>query len=200
MSLHLQIINSLGSGLIAGVVVAFLAPWLSSRWSRRNWQLQEAMKAFAGMLHAGNREISVCQNIKLGAAIDDDELIQKGFDELGGRVNSRFLQLLGECWLLERDSGIRAMIDNLEQSYGEYRLHVRKCAEDRELEKRLQETNDPQLRKNLKRRLEQKYNGMNGDQLLNKLKELRNSVAGKYFHGKRHCMKKLLRLTCRKAT
>ena len=186
MSLYLQIINSVASALIGGLAVAFLAPWLSSRWSRRNWQLQKAAEAYVGLFPEGRREIAFVQHIAVGHAFDmnPDESIESSSQKLGAKIDSRFLRYLDECWLLEREAKLGNQLDAIRKGYEKYRLYAKLQAELTRSENVPEEKKTKQFEKYVNRMEKEidTYTRPNGEELLSQLDELREVLAKKYFH------------------
>ena len=176
-------------GLLGVVLGGFLTTALAAYWQRRNWQLKEATKAYAGLFQAGRREIGILEAMKFSLGLsygyeNTEELIQKGLTMLGPKVNSVFLRFLAQCWLLERDENIRGKIKPIEQGYESYRYHVNLCVDINRGEREANATNNTETKCNVERLQTEKdkYQGPKSDQLLKNLDELQNCVANKYFH------------------
>jgi hypothetical protein len=124
-------------GFVGGLVVAHVAAVLH----RRNWQLQEAMGAYARLFAAGDEACRMMTSLCLWADNLDGKLgpegtvqtVRKTRPEIGeeyerlmrdhGRFRSQYdlevRHLLKQCWMLEREPEIRQSIEAIEHRYSE---------------------------------------------------------------------------------
>lgn len=172
---------------LVGLLGVLVGALLSSLLQRRNWQRQEAMKAYAALFAEGEREIQLCDAIGYAGAVGDDALIDAADDQLPGFADSPFLQFLARCWLLERNSDIRQCISDLEPKFRDMARACRASAQTWKLEQELESEGNASMRKMRQQKLalvrRRADTGPQSEDVRQLLEDLRASVARKYFHG-----------------
>ncbi len=169
-------------GFLHSIGAFFLKQWLKYFSSRRNWQFKKATKAYEKLFVAGREEIMLLGRISNVAEVCEgyqkDEIwpLRK---RLKGTIDSAFLQIIRECWLLEKESCLRDSLKEIRKGYNQYREHVTEKA-DALCEHDLQKTGEMLLRKTENRIYE--YKGPSANNLFAQLDNLREDVAKKYFH------------------
>jgi len=165
---------------LVGLIGVLVGTLLAALLQRRNWRLQATMEAYARLFTAGTREIQILVSAAVGAGLGDPALISAARAKLGARVESPFLQAIAQCWLLERDPAIRANLRELEPMYNQARERYGKQVQQSEV---LKQPPGPG-RESLYQELEGEIAGMSTpEQARELLERIRETVAGKYFHG-----------------
>ena len=176
-------------GFIGGVVVAHVSALLQ----RKNWQLQEAMKAYAQLFTQGNDALrkwntlhlfldnlnhavdpqTITKAAKSDAALgmEHDRLLRLR-DDLERDEDRTFRHLLNQCWMLERNPELQEAIESLRKAYGESRVTVRM------LFGRLVDIRKDQIDKTLQDRVVP-------ESLFGQMEELRHRVAEMHFHDRK---------------
>lgn len=171
---------------LIGFMGVLVGAGLATRRDQRNWRLQEAMKAYAALFPAGRKEIELCGSLAFGGDIGNDEMIEVAREKQPALVDSPFLQLLSQCWLLETDEGIRAALEDIGENYGACRIAAGFSVKHWRLQKALGQTTNPQDRaqidKGLEHALERSEQGPEADDVLTALDQLKQNVATRYFH------------------
>jgi len=167
--------------VLVGLIGVLLGVLLASLLQRRNWQLQEATKAYAALFDHGNRELEICETLQYAGLVGNDALAKKAYGMLEGQVDSRFLRTLSRCWLLEKDPGIRAEIERIQEKYKSCRL---KCRYYAERPMRGQGGPKSPQEEKLAQAAEEKEERRPGpEDVKENLGRLLHKVAGRYFHG-----------------
>jgi hypothetical protein len=133
--------------LFVGILLAQHSAWLQ----RRNWHLQEAMKAYVELFGTGNEALRVCNTVwihasNLDAYINDairsssaplrDMFASQDLVERRkhlAEMQDRFYQTqdpvlgrcLGLCWMLERKTNLRRSIEEFQAKYLETKVDLR---------------------------------------------------------------------------
>jgi hypothetical protein len=169
-----------------GLIGVLFGSLLVSYLQRRNWQRQEAMKAYASLFHAGAREIETCSRLTIGGKAGWEDVIRNASAKLPSLLDSPFLQSLMRCWLLEKDREIRGIIETLDAEYPKLRDTSWSWVETWEMEKRESaEAGDHAQRMAEKRTemaRESAKEGPTAQSVLGTLNGLKQKVAKKYFH------------------
>ena len=165
---------------LVGLIGVLVGTLLAALLQRRNWRLQATKEAYVKLFTAGIREIQILVSAAVGAGLGDPGLISAARAKLGARVESPFLQLIGQCWLLERDPAIRANLRELERMYNQARERY-----GMQVDQSLVLKQEPGPSRNgLYEAWERKMAGMPTPEQARQLFErIRETVAGEYFHG-----------------
>jgi hypothetical protein len=81
-------------GVCLGAIATLAAVFLTHLGQRWLWRTQEAIKAYAAMFPAGERETRILESLSLGAAFGDNDMIERADRMLPAYVDSRFAELL----------------------------------------------------------------------------------------------------------
>jgi type II secretory pathway pseudopilin PulG len=176
---------------LVGLLGVLVGALLSSLLQRRNWQLQEAAKIYARLFTVGDEAMRLMNTLQinidnLAATVQPPATvylrskenadvggayahITKMRDDFRGSENREFRHLLKHAWMLERNPGIRALIEKVD---GEYQndcvtleMHFGKLHDKRQNEIDGQVAKRPAV-----------------DRWFGALDRLRTSVAIQYFH------------------
>jgi hypothetical protein len=166
-------------GLLGVIVGGFITTALAAYWQRKNWHLQELLKAYAALFEAGFREVQICQSILGSGAVGEKALVERGEKMLGATIESQFLQAISQCRLLEPDSSLRNRLDDLDRDYRSCRDGVLASAdlEGRSFQGQTQARTDAQINR-LEREVE-KY--AKPKDVKKHLLELREVIGSRYF-------------------
>lgn len=115
----MSLITSLIAGLLGVLIGALLTPLFTALWQRRNWQRHEAMRSYAKLFADGVSEVSVCSVLYAAICTGNEDMIKMAHQELPGLINSPLMRLVSQCWLLEKDNGIRFEIEKIKNDYKE---------------------------------------------------------------------------------
>jgi len=176
---------------LVGLLGVLVGALLSSLLQRRNWQLQEAAKIYARLFAVGDEAMRLMNTLQinidnLASTVQPPATVylrSKDNAEVGSAYaritnmkndfraseNREFRQLLKHAWMLERDPGIRALIEKVETEYQNDYVTLTMCF-DKLLDRRQKEI-DRQI---ATRPMVDRWFGA--------LDRLRTSVAAKYFH------------------
>ncbi len=179
---------------LVGLLGVLVGALLSSLLQRRNWQLQEAAKAYARLFVVGDEAMRLMNSLaiaidKLAAEVEppatvrsrskEDPQIKREYEyvcemRMGfrGTENRELRHLMKHAWMLERDSEIRTLIRNAESQYAHDALTLE--MQFGKLKDKRQDVTDEQVRKRAP-----------VNRWFDTMDELRNRVAAKYFHGER---------------
>ncbi len=168
-----------------GILGVLVGTWLTMWWQHHNWKLQEAMKSYSAMFPAGMREIKICGSLEYGSDFGNDQIIERAKQMQPASIDSPFITLLMQCWLLEKDKGIRSALDSLDTGYKACRLDARFSIQEWQLTGRLHEeegrAKHAEIERNLERLAKREKKGPSSEHLLKQLDVLRKKVAKKYF-------------------
>ena len=180
----MSLITSLIAGLLGVLIGALLTPLFTALWQRRNWQRHEAMKSYAKLFADGVSEVSVCSVLYDAICTGNEDMIKMAHQELPGLINSPLMRLVSQCWLLEKDNGIRSKIEKIKNDYKECRIGLLARHETWELSKKRGHIGEPQnkqLEKMIKRNIKEYESAPKPGEVLDLLEELKEAVAKKYF-------------------
>jgi len=186
------------TGLI-GVLVGVL---LASLLQRRNWQRQELMKSYAALFPLGEDALRLANTVELevgnaSPAILDAVRSQKGdptayksderavqlresahllYEEFHRQADPELRKVLLQCWLLERDREIRTHIERFQERYLAVKVGLRRRFNNMEIDwlSGGARSHERQQRMEAKPHV---------DELFEELKEMREQVADRHFHG-----------------
>ena len=174
-----------------GIIGVVVGASLTAFWNRRNWQLGKLCESYAAFFVEGDREVTICEKIRQLSRLtnSDGASATRFYEEIGAPVDSRFLQLLEQCELLERKPEFREMIGDLAEEYGIfYGIMVDRhgLAKDR----RQPKATDPIAAQQQQKMIEfgeedlqkRELTGSKATDVRRQIQELRKRVASVHFH------------------
>jgi hypothetical protein len=174
-------------GVLGGILLGQHSAWLQ----RRNWQRQEAMKAYADLFTVGDEALRICTTIamwqdnldsqlgesSLAEAARSDPAVQKEDDKIQSMrrdfsrsEDQRFRHLLTQCWMLERKPETRNQLKEFEKQYQSCKVGLA-LRRSKLVDRRKQAMEESISRK------------PSPDTLFQVLEKLQIIVAKQYFHG-----------------
>ncbi len=150
-------------GVLVGVLLSFFL-------QRRLWQTQEAMKAYSELFATAEETLMICNGI---IEYIDNDLFAEAREQ-----NAQFRQehdpvlhrLLRQCWMLERDAGIRERIEDVQHRYQRSKVGI--TLRFQKSKDKRKETFDRMI-----------ANEPRPGSVFPVFESLQREVAAKYFHG-----------------